>query len=82
MAKFQSKEEVDTWYESAMEGLGQAAALRFLEVGAVDGSYTSLRRSLDKVKTDAYRCLGLSEEPALVEMNDLVKKHLNESLRG
>ncbi|MBI2542586.1 MAG: hypothetical protein HYW24_00140 [Candidatus Aenigmarchaeota archaeon] len=78
MPEFITKEEVDSWYKSAMDGIGRVAALHYKQspdkpTGSSD--YIVAAHSLGKTYTRAYELLGIAEQPTLITWEEAFSKH-------
>ena len=62
MAKFETKQEIDEWYASAIDGLGRAGAYDVSRGSEGINAYLVATRALGEVKKHLYDAFELEDE--------------------
>jgi hypothetical protein len=77
MPEFKTKDEVDAWYDAAMDGVGRAGAVHVTRRTGATGDYLFATKALAGIRDDMYRQLGIpvGSEPPEISFKDAVRRH-------
>lgn len=74
--QFKAKEQIDQWYERAIEGISRAmiSEEKISNHEIISNVYHARLTSLNTIREGAYSCLNIDKKPKHLDINTLVEK--------